>query len=79
MVISGVKPSRELVKVQVTRSSEALQRVSQALVKPGISLRPKKDVPRYSVAEGESGVLVRQLNGKTERGRLVDGTFQVID
>jgi len=60
-------------------ASEALERVSKKLLKPGVAIRQKKNVPLYSIADGETGVFVRRLNGQTERGRLVNGIFQVLD
>jgi hypothetical protein len=79
VTISGRKPNAAVVTRNVERSTEALERVSKRLIKPGVTIRRKKDVPQYSVAEGETGVFIRRLNGRTERGRLVKGEFQVID
>jgi hypothetical protein len=79
VTISGRKPNAAVVTLNVERSTEALERVGKRLIKPGVTIRRKKDVPQYSVAEGETGVFIRRLNGRTERGRLVKGVFQVID
>jgi hypothetical protein len=79
VTISGGRPNRDTVSRNVERSSKALERVGKKLTKPGVSIRPKKDVPRYSVAENETGVFIRRLNGRVERGRLVKGVFRVID
>ena len=79
VTISGVKPSAATVKTNVERSSAALERVAKKITRPGVVIRAKKDVPQFSVAEGETDVFVRKLNGRTDRGRLVDGIFQVLD
>lgn len=79
VTISGSRPNPDIVSRNVERSSKALERVGKQLTKPGVSIRPKKDVPRYSVAEGETGVFIRRLNGRVERGRLIKGVFRVID
>jgi len=79
VTISGRKPNAAVVTLNVERSTEALERAGKRLIKPGVTIRRKKDVPQYSVAEGETGVFIRRLNGRTERGRLVKGVFQVID
>lgn len=79
VTISGRKPNPAVVTLNVERSTEALERAGKRLIKPGVTIRRKKDVPQYSVAEGETGVFIRRLNGRTERGRLVKGVFQVID
>lgn len=79
VTISGTKPSAEEVKSNVARSTAALERVTRKLANPGVMIRTKRNVPQFSVAEGEVGVFVRRLNGRTDRGRLVDGQFRVIE
>jgi hypothetical protein len=78
VTISGTKPSAKIVAMNVEHSTKALERVSKKLIMPGVAIRTKRDVPHYSVAEGETGVFVRRLNGRTERGRMVNGDFQVV-
>lgn len=77
VTVSGAKPSAEAVKTNVERSTQALARVTKKLASPGVVLREKKDVPQFSVAEGETGVFIRRLNGRTDRGKFVNGSFQV--
>lgn len=79
VVVKGAKPSAEVLRVNIKRSSEALERVTKKIVRPGVVIRAKKDVPQYSIADGETAIFVRRLNGKIKRGRLVNGYFQVID
>jgi len=79
VVVVGERPSAAAIKQSVEFSTAALERLGAVLSKPGIKLRPRKDVPLYSAAGGEPGVLIRRLNGRTERVRFVDGTFKVID
>ena len=79
VVVTSSKPTATAVRTNVERSTKALERVSKHLMKPGVSIRPKKDVPRFSASEGEPGVFIRHLNGRAERGRLVQGTFHVIE
>jgi hypothetical protein len=79
VMISGAEPAATLVKVNVERSTKALERIAKRLTKPGVPIRAKKNVPQYSVADDETGVFIRRLNGRTERGRLIKGAFRVID
>lgn len=79
VTISGDKPAAETIRANVERSTQALERFTKKLARPGVTLREKKDVPQFSVAEGETGIFVRRLNGRTERGRFVDGSFRVIE
>lgn len=78
VTIHGAKPSAAAVKANVARSTKALERVTQDVVKAGVFIPRKKGVPRYAIAEGEPDVFIRRLNGRTERGRLVKGAFKVI-
>jgi hypothetical protein len=75
VTVRGAKPSRELVEANVTRSTQALERVGAKLTKPGVHLPEKKDVPRYSADEENPGVFIQRLNGKTTSGRLQNGQF----
>lgn len=79
VTISGSKPSAGLIKENIARSTAALERVVKRLDRPGVDIRAKKDVPQFSVAEGEPGVFIRRLNGQINRGRLINGAFEVID
>jgi hypothetical protein len=79
VVVTTTKPESSAVAENVVRSSEALERIAKKLVNPGFSVRPRQDVPRFSVDPSDPKLFVRQLNGRTERGRLVNGRFEVID
>ena len=79
VTITGSRPTAAVVSRNVERSSMALEQVRKTLSKPGVAIRSKRDVPQYSAAEDEIGVFIRRLNGRVERGRLVNGVFQVID
>lgn len=75
VTVRGAKPSAALVKANVTRSTQALERVGEKLTKPGVHLPEKKDVPRYSADENNPGAFIRRLNGKVTSGRLQNGQF----
>lgn len=77
--IVAAAPTRELIVENVKLGTEALQRLGRRLERPGVTIRARKGVPLYAVADGEPGVLIRTLDGRTERGRIVDGVFKVIE
>jgi hypothetical protein len=79
VTISGAKPAKAVVSANVAFSSQALERVLKAIIKPGVALREKSGVPQFWASEDRAGVYVRKLNGKTDVGTLVDGVFRVID
>lgn len=75
ITVSGQKPSAELVRANVARSTQALERVGKKLTKPGVHLPERKGVPRYSADENIPGIFIRRLDGKITTGRLHDGEF----
>ena len=79
VTVSVPKPSSAELKRNIAASTEALERVTKRLVRPGVRLYVKKNVPLYSADPREPGVYIRVLNGKTERGVVENGMFKVID
>lgn len=75
VTVRGAKPSPDVVKANITRSTQALERVGAKLIKPGVHLPEKKGVPRYSADENNPGLFVRRLDGKVTTGRLRNGQF----
>lgn len=79
VTVTAPAPSRALVERNVKLSTQALERVAKRLAWPGVVLRAKKNVPLFSVDNDNPDVLIRQRNGKIERGTIVNGTFQALD
>ncbi len=63
----------------VAAFSQAIrERARKKLAKPGVTIRPKKNVPLFHVDDVHAGTFIRKLNGRVERGILEDGVFKVI-
>ena len=77
--VTGPAPTPEEIARGVRLSDEAVDRLANADIPPGIHIEDVPDAPLYWVAEGEPGVFIRKLNGRTERGVLADGAFKVIE
>lgn len=75
VTISGTRPEKEAVEANIERSTKALQRVRKRFTTSGVRLTKKKGVPRYSIDEHDPSVYIRLLDGRIERGHLVDGEF----
>jgi hypothetical protein len=73
------KPTSAQIKLNVAASSLALERVAKRILKPGVKLRPKKNVPQYAADTNRPGVYIRVLNGRKDRGVLKDGAFKVVE
>ena len=78
VTIWAPKPSEAQVRVNVEAGTEALRRGLERLIRPGIKMRERKNIPYYHVDPDNSGVFIRRLNGVAERGILEDGEFKVI-
>lgn len=79
VTIMAPSPSAAMVQHHVKASTEALERLAKRAAKPGVLLRAKKDVPLYSLDSDNPDVMIRKLNGKTERGRFINDVFEVND
>ncbi len=72
------RPTAAEVKVNVAKGSSALDRLKKRLMRPGVRVYPKKDVPLYFADVDRPGIYIRKLNGKIERGVVENGTFRVV-
>lgn len=72
------RPTKTEVQENVRRSTEVLARALVRLTRPGIRLRPKRGIPLFQVDENDPDILIRDLDGKRERGVFQDGEFKVI-
>lgn len=73
------RPTKAQVDENVRRSTEALGRALSRLTRPGIRLRPKRGVPLFQVDEDDPDILIRDLDGRRQRGVFQDGEFQALD
>ena len=72
-------PDGQAVDSNIAEFSRAVrERARKRLAKPGIKIRPKKDVPLFHVDDVAAGTFIRKLNGRVERGILENGEFKVI-
>jgi len=78
VTVTAPAPSKAMVQHNVKVSTQALERVTGRLAKAGVRLPIKKNVPLHSLDSDNPDVMIRKLNGKVERGNLVDGVFKAI-
>jgi hypothetical protein len=56
--------------------SKRLKKALMSLVEyPGVIIERKKDVPLFYLDKNDSNVMIRELNGKCERGRFLNNKF----
>ena len=78
VTIEGGAPSSATVKHNISLGQSALERGFKALVKPGVKLSRGKGIPIYRADPNDPRILIRELNGRDERGALVDGEFKIV-
>lgn len=76
VTVTGPAPSAASVRESVQQSTEALERLVKVFAKPGTTIRPRRGVPLFSLDSDDPDVMIRKLDGKVERGQLVNGEFQ---
>ena len=79
VVVQGPKPSKQLLAHNVKLGSESLKRAAETIARPGVSLKPRKGVPHFFADSERPGFYLRKLDGRIERGHLVDGVFVVVE
>jgi hypothetical protein len=76
VTIQGDPPAPEVFERNVAAGQAALKRVLAALSKPGITLDRVKGVPYYHYDSDDPAVLIRELDGRVQRGTFADGEFK---
>ena len=61
----------------VDLGQSALKKIKSRLVKPGVKLRGMKSAPLFHADPSNPRQLIRELNGKRERGVFENGVFKV--
>lgn len=76
VVVEAAKPSAAEARVNIDAGRAALVRAKTALTRPGVQVHIDPKVPLYHADPANPGMLVRMLNGRTTRGRMVAGRFK---
>lgn len=77
-VLTPRKTNAAQVKRNIRAGQLALARAKDLIVKPGVTLELLKGVPRYHADPDQPELLVREIDGKRERGKFVDGKFRIV-
>ncbi|NOT41578.1 MAG: hypothetical protein HOP13_13895 [Alphaproteobacteria bacterium] len=75
VTVTGEAPSAAVVKASIRQGTDALDRALTAIVTPGVKLKHKAGMPLYAADPKNPNLLIRQLGGKSERGRFESGKF----
>lgn len=73
--VSNNAPGRHVIEANIKAGADALRRAKDVFTTPGVQLIARAGVPRFRVDPAEPRVIIRELDGRTERGRIVHGSF----
>lgn len=76
--VTVITPPESTVRINVAEGQNALNRARERLFKPGVHLNVRRSVPLFSADPSDPEFLIRELNGKTQRGKFIDGQFAVV-
>ena len=62
----------------IAQSHKAMRELVGRLMKPGVRLPDRKGIPKFYADEADPDLVVRELDGKRERGRFEDGSFKAV-
>lgn len=79
VIVANIVPDSDTLRTNIEAGRQALKRATEVLNKPGIKLHLAADVPKFRFDTSQPGMLVRELNGAVQRGRIVNGTFVPAD
>lgn len=75
VVVEGVSPGENVVTNNIIAGQKSLERASKTLLKAGVQLGQTRSIPLYSADPERSGIIVRELAGRKEKGKFIDGRF----
>ena len=80
VTVTAPAPTEEQIARGVREGTRALEGLVRAFEKlPGIDLPRQKDVPLFWADDDNPDIIIRELNGKIDRGRLVNGKYKAFD
>ena len=72
-------PPPEEIARNIASGNSALSRAANAFARPGVKLPRAKNVPLYRADAENPRILIRELDGRSERVTLVDGEFKLAE
>lgn len=76
VTVEVIAPRKAEVKRNIQAGQSALARAKTKLVKHGVKIKAAKGVPLFHADPELPGQLIRELNGKRERGVFENGKFK---
>ena len=78
VTIKSARPSQLEIQHNVELGYTALSKVKPKLLQPGVTLRSGKGVPLYHADPEHPELVIRVLDGQSERGLFEGGKFKIV-
>ncbi|QGZ38106.1 hypothetical protein [Pseudoduganella flava] len=75
VTVVAPKPEESAVKKQLAAGKRAVSQLKKVLVSPGVRLQKTPDTPIFRADPRDASLVVRVLNGRSVRGRFIQGQF----
>lgn len=75
VTVSNTVPDAVTLGLNVKAGRDALGRAKTAFTTPGVKLQLKPGVPRFRVDPKNTKLLIREVDGRVDRGSIVGGAF----
>lgn len=77
VTVEARAPTNAMLTKNITSGQDALLRATSKIVRPGVSLDQRPEIPVYHADPSVPGRIIRELRGKCQSGVFVDGKFRV--
>lgn len=78
VTIISRQPSAAELKQNLKESAAVIKRFGEKISRPGVNLHHLAGIPTFAVDTKDPTLIVRDFNGKKERGMFVKGKFKVL-
>ena len=76
VTVQVLAPAKNEVRRNIKAGQSALKRATVRLVRSGVKLKVSKGVPLFHAHPTLAGQLVREIDGKSDYGTFVNGSFR---
>jgi hypothetical protein len=75
VTVVAPKPAPNIVKKQIIAGKRAATSLTKAVTTPGVRIQKSANMPIFRADPHDASLVVQVLNGKSTRGRFVQGKF----
>ena len=77
--MANTTPDHQTLVINVKAGRDALGRAKEVFTTAGVKLQLREGIPTFRADSTNPQVLIREIAGRVERGRIVNGAFIPVD